>query len=162
MEYTPGAQGHNSNLMPSMLNSTAEKFIVDNNIDDKLDAVAFSNEIRQFYKRFSSSTQEIYISGWTFFSLDNIIQMCEKYKKDGIKTVDLAFRYLGMGHVKVAFYHPKYDTILYRHDGGSSYHDRNYFFKEFKEFDLEKFADGISFKKFLENIKTATNDIEEY
>ena len=136
-----------------MAESITNKLTIDNNIDDKLNKLSFTQEIKDFYKNISSSAQEIYINNWTLFSVDKILEMTEKYKKDNIPYIDIGFRYIGMGHVDVAFFHPKYNTILFRPDGGSSGHDRIANYNNLKQANPTKFENGITFARFIEIIK---------
>ena len=151
-----GQQGYNSNLAPFMENNKSDKIIPDPNINDKLAQIQLPEIIKQFYRDFSSSTQEIYLNNWTLFSLDNILNMSKEYHLVGVPTIDLGFTYMGMGHVHVAFYHPKFDTILFRMDGGSNDWDRKDNRYDLINFDHTKFKKGILFEQFIKNIKSST------
>ena len=141
-----------SNNMPAMLQSISGEIIKDKSIEKKLNSINLPNEIKDFYKEIGTTLQEIYINEWTFFSIQNIIKMVEDYKKDNIETIDFAYKYLGMGHVKVAFYDTRYQTIFYRNDGGSNGYDRQDNFEKLKNFNntnsLNKY-NGITFDTFL-------------
>ena len=144
-----------SNNMPSMIQSTSGEIIKDRSIEKKLNLINFPNEIKDFYKEIGTTLQEIYIKEWTFFSIQNIIKMIQNYKKDNFETIDFAFKYLGMGHVKVAFYDTRYETIFYRNDGGSNQYVRENNYINLKNFNninsLNKYT-GITFDTFLEEI----------
>ena len=141
-----------SNNMPAMIQSTSGEIIKDKSIEKKLNLINLPNEIKDFYKEIGTTLQEIYIKEWTFFSIQNIIKMIENYKKDNIETIDFAYKYLGMGHVKVAFYDTRYQTIFYRNDGGSNGYDRNDNYNNLVNFNntnsLNKYT-GITFDTFL-------------
>ena len=159
MDIVPGKEHHNSNMSPCMMNSTSEKFIIDENLESKLAELPLSDDIKKFYQKFSSSTQEILIGIWTFFSIENLIQMTNNYRQKNVQSIDIAFQYLGMGHVRVAFYHPFYESILYRNDGGSNAYEREANFNNLKNMNTDEFKNGISFEKFLEEVFNQKNDI---
>ena len=144
-----------SNNMPAMIQSTSGEIIKDRSIEKKLNLINLPDEIKKFYTEIGSTLQEIYIREWTFLSLQNIIKMVETYKKDNIESIDFAYKYLGMGHVKVAFYDPKNKSIFYRNDGGSNGYDREDNFKKLKNFNNSTNINkdiGINFDTFLEEI----------
>ena len=148
-----GQEGYNSNLVPFMENNKSDKIITDPLINDKLGKLYIPENIKNFYRDVSSSTQEIYINNWTLFSLDNILNMSKEYLLVGVPTIDLGFTYMGMGHVHVAFYHPKFDTILFRMDGGSNDWERKDNRYDLINFDHNKFKKGITFEQFIKKIK---------
>lgn len=144
-----------SNNIPTMCQSTSCEIIKDKNINEKLETIDLPNEIKSFYKEIGSSIQEIYINEWTLFSIENIIKMTDYYKKNNINTIDIAFKYLGMGNVKVAFYDTNLKTILYRNDGGSNGYDRQNNFNKLKNFNnLSNYdkSNRINFDTFLSEI----------
>jgi len=149
-----GTSNHNSSDMPFFRNSAScNESVIDQNIDEKLDHIEFADEIKNFYRKRQTSTQEYYINCWTFFSIDTILDRKKIIRKDNVITIDLAFTYLGMGHIKVAFYHPKHNKILYRNDGGSNGWDRKDNYKNLINFENNTFlTDGISFKEFIDEI----------
>jgi len=156
MSFVPGSIDHNSVDMPFMANSITDEFTIDPCCNELLEKLSISKEIKQFYKQFSSSNQEIVINYWTFFNIEKMIEMTNKYHSDNIKTIDLAFEYKGMGWVNVAFYYPENNKILFRMDGGSSGWDRQDNYKLLKNFDLNEFKNGITFEEFLIKIKNNT------
>ena len=141
-----------SNSEPAMMQSISGEIIQDKLIEKKLHLLNLSYEIKNFYKKIGTSSQEIYIKEWTFLSIENITKMIENYKKDNIITIDFAYKYMGMGYVKVAFYDNRYNSILYRNDGGSNGYDRAENYENLKNFnnsqDLNKDI-GINFNTFL-------------
>jgi hypothetical protein len=140
-----------SNQEPFMSNSQDLSIIKDNYINLKLSETELSDDIKNFYKIFGSSSQEIYINEWTLFSLDNIIYMHNNYIKDNINIYDLGIEYLGMGHVNVAFYDPVNKIINYRHDGGSNGYEREYNYQELKNY-YKKNITGYTFTEFINTI----------
>ena len=143
-----------SNNMPCMFQSKSCEIIKDKNIENNLNLINLPNEIKDFYKEIGTTLQEIYIDVWSFLSLQNIIKMLQNYKKDNIETIDFAYKYLGMGSVKVAFYDIRYEKIFYRNDGGSNEHVRQDNYKNLLNFnnstDLKMYKKkGIDFNSFL-------------
>jgi len=67
----------------------------------------------------------------------------ENTKNDEIYTVDLAFKYRGMGHILIMFYNRKTGQFLYRYDGGSNGYDREYNYNRLKNYiaDPDKYLD---------------------
>lgn len=162
--YNVSTPEWSSNNMPAMIQSTSGEIIIDRSIEKKLNSINLPDEIKKFYIEIGTTLQEIYLREWTFLSLQNIIKMVENYKKDDIESIDFAYKYLGMGHVKVAFYDPKNKSIFYRNDGGSNGYDRNDNYKNLVNFnnssDLNKYS-GITFDTFLfeivgKKLETAT------
>ena len=77
-----------------------------------------------FYKTINSIDREFYINNWTFLSFNKIITIKTEYLKDNIHAIDIAYTYLGMGHILLAFYDSKTEKIILRYDGGSNGYDR--------------------------------------
>ena len=144
-----------SNNAPSMIQSTSTEIIKDETIEKKLDLLTLPNEIKNFYKEIGTTMQEIYICEWTFFSIENIIKMCDNHKKNNINTIDIAFKYKGMGHVKVAFYDPRYKSIFYRNDGGSNGYEREHNYINLKNFNNS--TNSTNLTNLNENIKYELN-----
>ena len=144
-----------SNNMPGMLQSTSGEIIKDDLIENKLNQIELLEEIKNFYREIGTTSQEIYINEWILLSIKNIIKISENYKKDNIHTIDFAYKYLGLGHVKVAFYDKKFNRILYRHDGGSNGYDREDNFEKLKIYNSntnDNIYYGFTFDTFLQEI----------
>tara|TARA_Y100000816_G_scaffold75114_1_gene50778 strand:+ start:1712 stop:2254 length:543 start_codon:yes stop_codon:yes gene_type:complete len=145
-------------LMPSALQSTHDEIIEDEFIDKKLNKLNLSNNIKLLFKAIRSTNQEIYINEWTILSIETILKLNEKYKKDNITSIDFAFKYQGLNNIKVAFYYPKLKCILYRNDGGSNLNDRKNKYNNLKILNNisinnnEIEYSGINFKMFLDEI----------
>lgn len=147
----------NSNTSPAMIQTSDNKIIKDDHIENKLHQIELSDEIKNFYREIGTTSQEIYINEWTLLSIENIIKMSENYKKDNINTIDFAYKYMGLGHVKVAFFDNKFNCILYRHDGGSNGYDRNDNFEKLKIYNSntnDNIYYGLTFDTFLQEITT--------
>jgi len=138
-----------------------------NNLHDKYEKIEeyietnlsiLSKEIKDFYIYYKTIDKEIYINNWTFMSLSNIIEICNKYKLQNINTIDIAFKYHGMGHIKILFYDPRINSLNFRMDGGSNSYDREYNFKKLIEYNSNDPPQDISynFEILLNNIQYNT------
>tara|TARA_Y100000389_G_scaffold12962_1_gene11592 strand:- start:563 stop:1084 length:522 start_codon:yes stop_codon:yes gene_type:complete len=87
-----------------------------------------------FYKSINTIDREFYINNWTFISFNKIIEINTNYLKNNIQAIDIAFTYMGMGHIQIAFYDPKTNLIMIRWDGGSSGIDREYNYNLLKQY----------------------------
>lgn len=101
--------------------------------------------IRDFYIYCKTIDQEIYINKWTFMSLSNILKIYENYKSQNIKILDIAFRYDGMGNIKVVFYDTRIDAINFRMDGGSNSYDREENFNKLIQYNINIPPKDISY-----------------
>jgi len=101
--------------------------------------------IINFYIYCKTTDKEIYINKWTFMSLSNIVKIYEKYKLQNINTIDIGFRYDGMGYIKVLFYDPRIDMLNFRMDGGPNSYEREYNFKKLIEYNNNDPSNDISY-----------------
>uniref|UniRef100_A0A6C0AXI4 Uncharacterized protein n=1 Tax=viral metagenome TaxID=1070528 RepID=A0A6C0AXI4_9ZZZZ len=146
---------YESNMQPFMRRTENTDIVIDTyELEKKLLLLdnALSEEIKNFYRKIKSSTQEIYIKNWQLFSIDNILKLKEMYIKDNINITDIGLKYEGMGHCKVAFIDPKSNMIYYRHDGGSNGYDREHNYNKLKNNYLSINNSGITFYTFLQQI----------
>ena len=77
---------------------------------------------------------EIYINEWTIMSMQNMIERFESVSTDGILALDIAFRYSGLGYIKVLFYDPINQCYFIRWDGGSNGYDREDNYNKLKQY----------------------------
>ena len=114
-----------------------------------------SKEIKDFYIFYKTIDKELYINNWTFMSLSNIVEIYKKYKTQNINTIDIAFKYSGMGLIKILFYDPRIDCINFRFDGGANLYDREYNFVKLVEYNSNNPPQDISynFDILLNNIQ---------
>ena len=145
-----GIKNYNSNNKPFFLqiddtsNNCNEDY-------EKIDEYTESNliflpkYIINFYIYCKTIDKEIYINKWTFMSLSNIVKIYENYKSQNINIIDIAFRYDGMGYIKVLFYDPRIDKINFRMDGGSNSHEREYNFNKLIEYNNNNPPNDISY-----------------
>jgi len=153
-----GIKNYTSNNKPFFLqiddfsnNNNEDYKKVDEKEHDKVDKYIEINlnilpkYIRDFYIYCKTIDKEIYINTWTFMSLSNILKIYENYKSQNIKIVDIAFRYHGMGNIKVIFYDTRIDRINFRMDGGSNSHEREDNFNKLIEYNNNIPPDDISY-----------------
>ena len=92
---------------------------------------------KKFYIKYQIFDRELYIGKWTFFSIDQIIIRNQNIKNDIFNSIDIAFRYLGMGHIKVLTYNKKNKNFIYRQDGGSNDFDRLDNYDRLKNYNID-------------------------
>ena len=136
-------------------NSTS---IADINLEllEKLNDIDLSKDIQDFLINNNAIDRELYINNWTFFPINKIIERNKIYEEDSIKNIiDIAFIYMGMGHINVAFYDTKLKKILVRWDGGSNGYDRLENYNKIKLYDSSSIKKelGVEFNYFLEKVK---------
>lgn len=105
-----------------------------NNIFYNLDLENIPDFLLTFYKSINTIDREFYINNWTFMSLNKIIEIKTNYSKNNVQAIDIAFTYMGMGHIKMAFYDTKTNLIKIRWDGGSNYFDREDNYNQLKQY----------------------------
>lgn len=82
-------------------------------------------ELISIYQKYSDDTEFKTDCGWTFLSEQDISENHEKFKKNNQKRViDIALRYMGMGHVELLVYDPDTKMVFMDRDGGSNGWDR--------------------------------------
>ena len=145
-----GIKNYTSNNKPFFLqiddvsnNNNEDYKKVDEYIETNLNILP--KYIKDFYIYCKTIDQEIYINKWTFMSLFNILKIYENYKSQNIKIVDFAFRYDGMGNIKVLFYDTRIDHINFRMDGGSNSHEREDNFNKLIEYNNNIPPNDISY-----------------
>tara|TARA_Y100000389_G_scaffold60388_1_gene56575 strand:+ start:20 stop:562 length:543 start_codon:yes stop_codon:yes gene_type:complete len=116
------------------LDNSNSAFIRTNDIFCNLDLENIPDFLLTFYNTINTVNRELYINNWTFLSFNKIIKIKTNYLKDNIKAIDIAFTYIGMGYVLIAFYDIKTKTIKIRFDGGSNGFDREYNYYKLKQF----------------------------
>lgn len=105
-----------------------------NNIFSNLDLENIPDFLLIFYKSINTINKEFYINNWTFMSFNKIIEIKTNYLKNNIQAIDIAFTYMGMGNIIMAFYDTKTNLIKLRWDGGSNGFDRQYNYNILKQY----------------------------
>ena len=162
-KFDIGKPRHESIMEPFMKENIVETIVEDiNELENKLTILgdALPDDIKQFYRKIKSSSQEVYIKEWTLFSIDNILKIIGNYKTENIQVTDLGMIYGGMGHCKVVFYDPSIGKLYYRHDGGSNGWDREASFVALKNYESDINNRGITFETFLHEINDMYSEQE--
>ena len=106
-----------------------------------------NHSIKLLFEIIGSPDKEIYLGPWTILSFNKCMENYQQYCKDGQKIVfDIAFMYLGMGHVKILSCDLDTHLLFYRRDGGSSGWDREANYQ-----DLLKYDGTTNYQFFFKN-----------
>ena len=130
----------NSTMNPFMHHDVEEcesnigfKTDIVNNSLNKL--VGMPIELKYIYRVLGDSNREFYFNNWCLHSLENLKKRRENFLAQGQdRVIDFAIIYAGMGHCVVVAYDPIDQKIFYRHDGGSSGYDREFYFNKIKAY----------------------------
>ena len=128
---------------------------IDLELLEMLNKIKLGKDIQDFLINNNAIDKELYIGNWTFFPINKINERQQIYEEDSIKNIiDIAFTYMGMGHINVAFYDTILKKILFRWDGGSNGYDRVDNYNKIKLYDSSKIKSGtrIEFTEFIEKI----------
>lgn len=86
-----------------------------------------NDNIIMIYRFIGNYDRELYLDDWCFMSLKNCINKYQYYlSRNQDKIFDIAYKYMGMGHVKVLSCDLQNHLLFYRNDGGSNDYDRNF------------------------------------
>lgn len=86
-----------------------------------------NNNIILMYRVIGHKDREIYLGKWTIMSVDETLQRYKNYCQEGQKDVfDIAYRYMGMGHIEVLSCDLSTHRLYTRPDGGSNGYDREF------------------------------------
>ena len=98
--------------------------------------------------------REIYLKEWTIMSFKNIIERFETVLKDKIWVLDIGFRYMGLGYIKVIFYDPINKCYFFRYDGGSNGYDREANYNRLMNYKYDADINfGFTFEGLFEQIQ---------
>ena len=128
---TISSKGYDSTQEPFMVkDNKQEKFTI--NFDSVVDLPEGLNQnIALIYKILGDPEREVYIKDWIIMSLNKVTKIYKEYCNGGqTGIVDIAFTYLGMGHINVMSCDLETHNILFHRDGGSNGWDRDANFKE--------------------------------
>lgn len=89
----------------------------------------FPEVMKPFYEAYSSDVEFCANGGLVFLSEDETLQN----RLSCTQGIDLAYRYMGMGHIMVYSYLKRDDVVLSCIDGGANGYDRNENSKKRKE-----------------------------
>ena len=136
---------YNSALIPFFKQNKVNIFNIDsNNLVNNIDIPhRLNRNIQLIYKIFGNPDKEIYLGNWTILSLNGALKQYKYYcSKNQRNIFNIAYRYLGMGHIEVLSCDFKTHLLFYRRDGGSNGYDR-----ELNENDIIKNG-ADKYKKF--------------
>ena len=124
---------YNSTQQPFFCQNIEGNFEIKYNINDHFKKIPsdLNRNIILIYNIFGSPSQEIYLGDWTILSLEESLKQYNDYCHQGQnKVFNVAYRYLGMGHVEVLSCDLDSHLLFYRRDGGSNGYDREANFLE--------------------------------
>jgi len=79
------------------------------------------------YRLIGNHNIELYLDDWCFMSLKSCINKYNYYlTRNQDKIFDIAYKYMGMGHVKVLSCDLQNHLLFYRNDGGSNDYEREF------------------------------------
>jgi hypothetical protein len=140
-DATQSKQNYSSTKMPFFQRSFTEDFRIDSKIID-IDKLprGLNNNIVLLYQIIGDPTKEVYINEWTILSFNEVIEKYKKMCKDGQTNVfDIAYRYNGMGYIKVLSCNLFNHLFFIRDDGGSNGYDCAYNYKKIINFDYKTY-----------------------
>ena len=84
-----------------------------------------NDNIIMIYRLIGNYDIELYLDDWCFMSLKTCLNKYQYYlSRNQDKLFDIAYKYNGMGHVKVLSCDLQNHLLFYRDDGGSNDYDR--------------------------------------
>ena len=116
----------------STRNNKTENIQIENNeienneiIDLSMLPKGINKNIILLYEMFNEKNKEIYLNNWTFISINRAIEIYNYYYKNNRTDIfDIAYQYIGMGHIKVLSCDLTTHLLFIRPDGGSNSWDR--------------------------------------
>jgi hypothetical protein len=84
-----------------------------------------NDNIIMIYRLIGNYDKELYLDDWCFMSLKESLNRYQYYLTNNQdKLFDIAYKYNGMGHIKVLSCDLQNHLLFYRDDGGSNDYDR--------------------------------------
>jgi hypothetical protein len=125
---------NNGNMSGKHYDSTKQPFFMRDgnqtefkiNFDYILDLPEGLNQnISLIYKIISDPDREIYLDNWTIMSLNKIKEIYKEYcNNHQTRVINIAFIYLGMGHINVMGCDLQTHNLFFHRDGGSNGYER--------------------------------------
>jgi hypothetical protein len=101
-----------------------EKIGLNKSIEYRKVTCEIPEELKCIYSKYDQEV-EFSVFDWIFLSETEIIERYEQFVKEGqCRCIDIAFRYIGMGHVCVLTYDPVSQHVFEQFDGGANEYDR--------------------------------------
>lgn len=114
------------NIISNENNKIENKEIIDLSMLPK----GLNKNIILLYEMFNEKKKEIYLNNWTIISINKAIDSYNYYCENNQYNVfDIAYQYIGMGHIKVLSCDLTTHLLFVRPDGGSNGWDRDNNFK---------------------------------
>lgn len=86
-----------------------------------------NNSIILMYRLMGELHKEVYLDGWTIMSVNESLTRYKKYCEEGQTEVfDIAYAYMGLGHIRVISCDLSTHRLYTRPDGGSNGYDRDF------------------------------------
>lgn len=86
-----------------------------------------NNSIILMYRIMGELHKEVYLDEWTIMSVNESLTRYKKYCEEGQKDVfDIAYAYMGLGHIRVISCDLSTHRLYTRPDGGSNGYDRDF------------------------------------
>ena len=90
-----------------------------------------NQNISLMYKIIGDSEREVYMGNWTIMSLNKVKEIYKEYcSNDQKRIVDIAFTYMGLGHINVMSCDLETHNLFFHRAGGSNGWDRDSNYKE--------------------------------
>ena len=152
---TIGEQNYDSTQQPFFQQNPAKSGEI-GNCQDKitiiLEKLPLPALLQKIYLIIGDPAVEFYHGEWNILQLNDVEKRRNIYlSKNQTRAIDFAIKSEGMGHITVASYDPELDKIYFRHDGGSSGYDREYYHNFATTYVPEK-DKCITIDNWIENI----------
>ena len=118
---------YNSLRVPFFQQNKEKKFSIDFQEFENHTPIpeGLNRNIKLIYRILGNPNKEIYLNEWTILSYKDAFEQYKDYCNKGQKNIfNIAYRYLGMGHVEVLSCDLITHLLFYRKDGGSNGYDR--------------------------------------
>jgi hypothetical protein len=83
--------------------------------------LSLNQSIQLMYRIIGDPDKEVYLGEWTIMSLNKVLGTFENLKNKGqSKIFDIAFRYIGLGHIDILSCDLTTHKLFHRRDGGAN------------------------------------------
>jgi len=136
---TMSEEGYDSTQLPFFMKGATTEFKVDHKEIPQVPE-GLNTNIKHLYEIIGNPRVEVTLTSqdsveWTLLSQDKALADYQGYVADGQHRVfDIAYRYLGMGHIQCLACDLQTHNLFYHRDGGSNGYDREYHYKQMLEF----------------------------
>jgi len=128
-------EGHDSTQTPFFMNGPTTEF-KGHHKDMMKVPEGLNTNIKYLYEIIGNPKVEVTLTSndsveWTILSQEKALEHYDKYVADGQHRVfEIAYRYMGMGHIECLSCDLQTHNLFYHWDGGSSGYDREYHYKQ--------------------------------